>query len=69
MLIKQVIDLRKVRNETLNFRTDPQDPVEPFHYHLLLYGAAQHNIFSSHIFHSILVVQVIILRKLKPQKA
>ena len=40
----------------LKFRTDLHEPVEPFHFHFLLFGATQQNPFSLHIFSSKLKV-------------
>ena len=65
MHIEQLIDFGKTRIENLKFRTDLQDPVEPFYSHTLLYGATQQNIFSLQISHSMLIEQIINLRKVK----
>ena len=68
IFIKQVINLRKVRDENSQSRTGPtglHDPVETCHGHPLLYGVIQRNIFSSHIFRLMLMEQVINLRKVR----
>ena len=68
--IAQLINLRKVRNKILKFRTDLQEQVEPFQSHFLLsvlYRATKWNIFSSQIFCSMLVKQVIDLKKVRTE--
>ena len=72
MLIEQVLvigDLRKAENETLNlkFRTELQAPVESFHCHVLLYGAALLNIFTLTIFCLMLIKQRIDLKKVRTE--